>query len=60
MKQTAEIKNKLERRKQIKNRVSELKKGLEEVKRVIDIYEKTIKVLDFELHDWDNFNKKQL
>ena len=63
MKQTLAIRAKLKQRKHIKDMVSELKKDLEEAKRLIHIYEKTIKTLDFELQDWDNFNelnKKQL
>ena len=57
MKQTLAIRAKLKQRKHIKDMVSELKKDLEEAKRLIDIYEKTIKTLDFELHDWDNYNE---
>ena len=57
MKQTLAIRGKLKQRKHIKDMVSELKKDLLEAERLIDIYEKTIKTLDFELQDWDNFNK---
>ena len=60
MKQTLAIRGKLKQRKHIKDMVSELKKDLLEAERLIDIYEKTIKTLDFELHDWDKLNKKQL
>ena len=57
MKRTLAIRGKLKQRKHIKDMVSELKKDLLEAERLIDIYEKKIKTLDFELNDWDNFNE---
>jgi hypothetical protein len=57
MKQTLAIRNKITQRKHIKEIVYVLKNDLKEAQRLIDIYEKTIKTLDFELHDWDNFKE---
>ena len=59
MKQTLAIRTKLKQRKSIKELVFVLKNDLKEAQRLIDIYETTIKTLDFELQDWDNFKNKQ-
>jgi hypothetical protein len=60
IKHTSEIHNKLEQRKHLKDMVCEIKKEFEQAQRLIEVYERKIKTLDFELHDWDNFNKIQL
>ena len=58
MKLTLAIINKLKQRKHMKELVSELKRDLQETQRIIDRYEQTIKILDFELHNWDKFSSE--
>jgi len=58
MKQTLAIKTKLTERKHIKEFVFVLKNNLKEAQRLIDLCEKKIKTLDFELQNWDNFKNK--
>ena len=58
MKLNLAIRNRLKQRKHMKQLVNELKTDLEEAKRIIDRYEKTIKTLNFELLEWDKFNLK--
>ena len=57
MKQTLAIRTKLRKRSHIKEIVFVLKNDLKEAQRLIEVYETTIKALDFELKDWDNKNK---
>lgn len=53
------IRNRLKQRKHMKELVEELKRDVLEANRIIDRYMNTIKVLDFELRDYDsNFKRK--
>ena len=54
---TLAIRTKLRQRSHIKEIVFVLKNDLKEAQRLIEVYETTIKALDFELKDWDNKNK---
>ena len=53
MKLTLQIRNRLKQRKHMMELISELKKNIEEAKRIILRYEKTIDTLNFDLQEWD-------
>lgn len=59
IKMSLAIRNRIKHRNHMKNLVEELKKDVLEANRIIDRYEKTIKILDFELKDYDEQIKKQ-
>jgi predicted transcriptional regulator len=59
IKMSLAIRNRIKQRNHMKNLVEELKKDVLEANRIIDRYEKTIKILDFELNDYDEQIKKE-
>jgi hypothetical protein len=59
MKLTPEIRRKLKQRQHMQNLVHDLEKDLEETKRLIEKYNRTLKLVNFELQEWDKFSKQQ-
>jgi hypothetical protein len=62
MKLTPEIRRKLEEREHVEKLVHDLEKNLEDTKRLIEKYNRTLKLVNFELGEWDKFsneNKKK-
>jgi transposase len=58
IKMSLAIRNRLKQRKHMKELVEELKRDVSETNRIIERYENTIKLLNFELQDYDNQNLK--
>ena len=58
MKLTLAIRNRLKQRKHMKELVKELERDIEEAIRIKTRYEQTIKILNFELNDWDKFSSE--
>jgi transposase len=58
IKMSLAIRNRLKQRKHMKELVEELKRDVSETNRIIERYENTIKLLNFELQDYDNKNLK--
>jgi hypothetical protein len=62
MKLTPEIRRKLEEREHVEKLVHDLEKDLEVTKRLIEKHNRTLKLVNFELGEWDKFsneNKKK-
>lgn len=57
MKQTLAIRQRLKQRKHMIQLVDDIEKDIEESKRIVERYKKTIKELNFELLQWDQFTK---
>jgi hypothetical protein len=58
MKLTPEIRRKLEEREHVEKLVHDLEKKLEETKRLIEKYNRTLKLVNFELGEWDKFSNE--
>ena len=58
MKFTLAIRNRLKQRKHMKELVKEMERDIEETIRIKTRYEQTIKILNFELNDWDKFSSE--
>ena len=58
MKLTLEIRRKLEEREHVEKLVHDLENNLEETKRLIEKYNRTLKLVNFELQEWDKFSNE--
>ena len=58
MRFTLAIRNRLKQRKHMKELVKEMERDIEETIRIKTRYEQTIKILNFELNDWDKFSSE--
>ena len=58
MKKTFEIRRNLKQREHMENLVYDLKKDLEETKKLIERYQKTLYKLNYNLLIWDKFCKE--
>jgi hypothetical protein len=60
MKLTPEIRRKLEEREHVEKLVHDLENNLEETKRLIEKYNRTLKLVNFELGEWNKFSNVPL
>jgi hypothetical protein len=58
MKKTEEIDKALKRREFVNKEINKAKSSIDQLTRILNSFENEIKILDFELHNWDIFSKK--
>jgi hypothetical protein len=58
MKLTPEIRRKLEEREHVEKLVHDLENNLEETKRLIEKHNRTLKLVNFQLGEWDKFSNE--